>query len=476
MALDTTYGGQSGDPNTPQKTQGGAPQPYTNADGVLMVPRFAPDGTLIEYVPSGTAKNPDNPPASYPGAEEGPGPGSTPGTSGPGPGQSAPGTDDHDEKKARVAQWYQQYMGRSPSDSEIMSWINSRGWGLDGIEDGIKGSGEAQTYAKAHPPATTGGAAAGPPGYDPVKLQAALKANNVPPSAQALKDFIAAHPEFATGVTIGGSKGNKLYAPGGAFLADVIGRTSSTDPNAPPYWDWDTTIGGGGGAGGTPTEIDDSYLAGYPGQPFAPPAGSDIPPPFTYQDFGPPPEAQLPGKFTYGDFVAPDAFRQPTADDVYADPSYQFRKDQAMGALQASASGKGLTNSGGTLNDLLGLSSQFASQEYGNVWDRSFRDWAAKYDTAKSTYDTNRGNAEHNYLDSLDLSQKANDDSLATYATNRGNQADIYGSQKTTANDIYNRARNEFDASVKDYYSNRDSAWDKLYKMSALGANVTTAA
>lgn len=87
--------------------------------------------------------------------------------------------------------------------------------------------------------------ASGTTGYNPDALRQALMAYNVPASAEALKAFIAAHPEFATGVTIGGSKNNKLYGPQGQFLADVIQGTSG----ASPTWAWDASTGGSGAAG-----------------------------------------------------------------------------------------------------------------------------------------------------------------------------------------------------------------------------------
>lgn len=408
----------SGGDYTPKAKQ--TYEPYTRADGVLMVPRTDANGNLIEYVPQDTQKVPGGlpPDQSYPGAE--PGPGAPPAT-----GPVTPSR----EQMERVNQWYQQYLGRGAGDQEIMNWIYDHP-DLRGVEEGIAGSAEAKAYATAHPAApAAGGPAAGAatPGYDPNKLKAALMASGVPANAAELAKFIAAHPEFATGVTIGGSKKNKLYGPGGVFLADVIRGTDSGSP----AWDWDASTGGGGGAAGAGagTGINGDYLGDYPGGSFEESGNADLGDPFTYEDF------QQPGNFQRPDEAA-----------MLADPSYQFRKDQAMGALANSASGRGLTNSGGTIYDLLGTASNFASTEYGNIWDREFKTWQDKYQTA-----------------------------LNTYATNRGNAADVWASGKGLAKDYYTREKDAFDQSVKDFYDQRDAAWDKQYKMAALGAGVTTA-
>ena len=93
-------------------------------------------------------------------------------------------------------------------------------------------------------------------------------------------------------------------------------------------------------------------------------------PSFSFSQFDPGPA------FSYKDFAAPNQ------QDMLNDPGFQFRIDQGRKALEASAAGKGILRSGGTLKDLLNYGQNFASQEYGNVYNR-----------ALSEYDTNRRNA-----------------------------------------------------------------------------------
>lgn len=65
------------------------------------------------------------------------------------------------------------------------------------------------------------------------------------------------------------------------------------------------------------------------------------------------------------------------ANNLYDDPGYQFRINEANKALQRSAAAKGNLLSGGMLKELSDLNQNLASQEYGNAWNR---------------YQTNRGN------------------------------------------------------------------------------------
>lgn len=70
--------------------------------------------------------------------------------------------------------------------------------------------------------------------------------------------------------------------------------------------------------------------------------------------------------------ISGEKFGGVTAADMEADPGYQFRLKQSLGALQNSAAAKGLLRSTGTLQGLAGTAGEMASQEYGNVYNRKF--------------------------------------------------------------------------------------------------------
>jgi hypothetical protein len=254
------------------------------------------------------------------------------------------------------------------------------------------------------------------PGYDVNALRAALMAYNVPASAAALKSFIAAHPEFATGVTVGGSKGNKLYGPGGEYLADVIRGTSGSSP----AWDWDSSVGGTD-TGSTDPAIDPTYLAPWEGTA---------------------PTFEAPQPFSYDEFGGFDPFVAPTGESILNDPSYQFRLHEGRDALENSAAARGVLNSGGTLSDLLKYGQQFASQEYGNIFDRDFRTWDATQANKFNTYTTNRNNAASNY------------------ATNYG-----------VSRDVFDRGVNSYQDAKDTFYKNQNNPFDKLSTLLGYGAN-----
>lgn len=56
--------------------------------------------------------------------------------------------------------------------------------------------------------------------------------------------------------------------------------------------------------------------------------------------------------------------------NVMADPSYRFRLDQGLGAVNRSAAARGKSLSGQTLKALNDYAQNFASQEYNSAYDR----------------------------------------------------------------------------------------------------------
>lgn len=62
--------------------------------------------------------------------------------------------------------------------------------------------------------------------------------------------------------------------------------------------------------------------------------------------------------------------RAPTLQDLQFDPSYGFRLNQNLGAIENSAAARGMQLSGSTLKDLSRFSQDYASQEFGNAYGR----------------------------------------------------------------------------------------------------------
>lgn len=270
-----------------------------------------------------------------------------------------------------IRQLYRDLLGREPGAGEAEQWAATND--LQKISDGIKASAEYKQRAGTTGTGTTGtGTTTG--AYNLNALRQALQSHSAPATADELAKFIAAHPEFATGVTIGGSKKNKLYGPNGEFLADVIRGTDSSSP----AWDWDTSTETGAGGG---TAVDPSYL-----QPFDTSFGD-----YWRQMYG---TDYVPGADT---FKAPDDFKGVDVATMLADPGYQFRKNEAAGMLQNAAAAKGVLNDSGTLYGLMRQADSMAGQEYQNVWDRNFGKWNADWSHALGAFDAKRSASDSDY-------------------------------------------------------------------------------
>lgn len=108
-------------------------------------------------------------------------------------------------------------------------------------------------------------------------------------------------------------------------------------------------------------------------------------------NFGPVPLFKAP-KFTFN-----ERFSAPSAEDVFNDPGFRFRSDEGQRALERSAAARGLARTGGTLKDLSSWAQNFASQEYGNVFDRALQSFVTNRDTAFGGYDRELAGAQAEY-------------------------------------------------------------------------------
>jgi len=173
-------------------------------------------------------------------------------------------------------------------------------------------------------------------------------------------ELAALAPELQkAGVSVvANGKNNKIMLPGGQIV-DVI--QASGNPNDPGYGNLTWDLGGGAQSDGPPITVDPSYLQ-----------------PFTEQ-------------FQYGDF-------QFNPNDYPNDPSYQWNKQQALGAMENSAAAKGVLNTGGNLYNLGTLASGLATQGLDSAYNRAY-----------STYGTNQGNAWKQFVERKDTFMKNQD-------------------------------------------------------------------
>lgn len=68
-----------------------------------------------------------------------------------------------------------------------------------------------------------------------------------------------------------------------------------------------------------------------------------------------------------------------TGQDIYSDPSYQFRLQQGQNAIQSSAAAQGGLLSGATLKALQNYGQESASQEFSNAYNRFNADQTNRY-------------------------------------------------------------------------------------------------
>jgi hypothetical protein len=143
-----------------------------------------------------------------------------------------------------------------------------------------------------------------------------------------LKAFVAAHPEY--GVKLGGSKGDKVYGPDGAYWADAV---ISSGIGGGQGGAWNTDTGGGGGQSGNPY--------GFGG---------------------------------FGSFVTQHPeFTPPTEQDALNSPGLQFALSEANRMGQNSAAARGTLLNGRFQQALAGSNIQNALQGYGDVFGRALQ-------------------------------------------------------------------------------------------------------
>jgi hypothetical protein len=91
-----------------------------------------------------------------------------------------------------------------------------------------------------------------------------------------------------------------------------------------------------------------------------------------------------------------EQFQAPTGATEQNDPGYQFRLDQGMKMLDNSAAAKGGLLSGNTLQGEQNYAQNYASNEYGNVYNRAMQEYQNRF----NIYNSNQAN-KFNRLASL---------------------------------------------------------------------------
>ncbi len=125
-----------------------------------------------------------------------------------------------------------------------------------------------------------------------------------------------------------------------------------------------------------------------------------------------------------------------TMADLYSDPSYNFRKQEGLDAVNASNAASGLFGSGRGYNALMTRGQDMASQEYQNAYGRASNDFTNNYNRASGEFmnNFNRANTAWGSNFNADLASYNSGVNAKTNAYNRW--ANLSGLGQTSANQI----------------------------------------
>lgn len=119
------------------------------------------------------------------------------------------------------------------------------------------------------------------------------------------------------------------------------------------------------------------------------------------------------GKYDPGKFVAP------TGADYQNDPGYQFRLAEGQKALERSAAARGTATGGAALKAAARYGQDYASNEYGNVYERALKGYATNAAAGLDKYNTELGAFNTNANTGLNAFN-------TNYGVWRGNQTDAF--------------------------------------------------
>jgi len=156
-----------------------------------------------------------------------------------------------------------------------------------------------------------------------------------------------------------------------------------------------------------------------------------------------------------GNLVTPysGTFTAPTGLTEQNDPGYQARLKLGTDALQKSAAARGSVLTGGTAKALDTYAQDYASNEYGNVYNRALTDYTTKY----NAYNTDQTN-QYNRLASLAGVGQQAAGQLATSGQAASNN--ITSNLTSTAQNVGQQLNNAAAATASGYVA-QGNAWSQ---------------
>lgn len=143
-------------------------------------------------------------------------------------------------------------------------------------------------------------------------------------------------------------------------------------------------------------------------------------------------------------------FASPTAQDLYADPSYDVRLQADQQARQRSAAARGSILSGGTQLELGRAAQDYASNEYGNVYNRALSNRQQNV----GEYQNSVGNALGARQENVNESQNQFSNALAGQQQNFGQYATQAGIDLAGRQQNQNEGSQSFNQALATYQTN----------------------
>ena len=187
------------------------------------------------------------------------------------------------------------------------------------------------------------------------------------------------------------------------------------------------------------------------------------------------PSYQAATPFGRPEYSAADPFTSPTAATMQQDPGYQFRLTEGQKALERSGAARGVTNTGGNLKGIVDYGQQSASQEYGNVYNRSLQNYNVNEQNRLNAYGLNYGNAASAYT--MNEANRARGfernaaNAFQAYGANELGRAGAYGTNEAARQSAYNvnelNAQNAYSSmnvgQAQQDYTNQFNSWVEAY-------------
>ena len=355
---------------------------------------------------------------------------------------------------AAVVALYKEHLRRTPPQAEV---IPHRGnpRGMNGVEAAILASDEY----KSLPPAPTG-----PKDGNYQAWFQSLVSGKAPTPAELIKLEPLLNKYGIKVLRNAAGVAGKIQLPDGKAVDVIVGASRGGEG-----WSWQTGEGGGTSSQAASTfdpstfgEFNEKWTQQFTPVPYTPsPAFAPTTPaqsPFSFT-------APTVTPFTYEDFIPP------TAADMTDDPGYKIRLAEGLKAIDTSAAAHGTLLTGGTLKGLTKYGQEQGSNEFQNVYNRKASTWTA-----------NRGNAMDVWNSKKSLSDTAFSQATSAWDRNAtANESALNRENSVWQNNDAANYRNwtaqnqtkltDYQQKYKIWFEQQQGAFDRLYKLSALGQN-----